>query len=91
MASNEAVLQWNANTESDLGFYNILFTLRQDGVFDQTASVGTVTTSTLANFDSDGLWKFALVAVDTSGNVSPRTATLTKRIIRTPAGIVVRR
>jgi hypothetical protein len=92
MALNNAILTWNANTESDLAGYNIYFG-QQPGVFTSIHTLGLVTTTTLLNtvFNNDGTWRFAVSAFDTSSNESALSTLVTKRIVRTASKLVVRR
>lgn len=90
---NGAALTWNANTEPDMASYTILFG-QQPGVFTQTLNQGTLGTSVTfpySSFDNDGLWYFALTAIDTSGNASVPSSTVSKRIIRTASQFVRRK
>lgn len=90
---NGARLTWNANTESDLASYTVLFGQRS-GVYTSTVNtVVPVTSQTLAYtaFNNDGTWYFAVAAVDTSNNVSLNSNIVSKRIIRTEGQLVMRR
>lgn len=73
-----AVLTWNANTESDLAGYKIYRGL--DGAVPSLlTSVGKVTTYTDSSLPStNSSVSYQLTAFDNAGNESPRTVAVTK-------------
>ena len=90
---NGAQLSWNANSESDLASYTVLYGQKQ-GVYTHTVNNGTTLTSVFlpyTSFDNDGTWYFAVEALDTSNNVSGLSNIVSKRIIRTEGQLVRRR
>lgn len=101
MALNNAVLSWNANTEPDFLQYKIYASqsLNTAGVPDQTipsAFTSTITgsptiTFTAGSFDRDGLWYFAVSALDTTGNESAPCTAQSKRIIRVSNNLIRRK
>lgn len=93
MAANTVTLTWNANTEPDLAGYRVFYTM-EPGFFTTGGSgfsrdVGNVTAYTFPDIptamNADGRWYFAVVAYDTSGNISPFSNVVSKRIIRVPS------
>lgn len=91
MANNNALVQWNANTEPDLVGYRLYYGLFP-GSYSGFIDVGNVTSTTLeAQFNSDGRWYFAISAYDTSNNESALSSAVSKRITRQPLGLRLRR
>ncbi len=66
-----AVLSWTPNTEADLASYRVY----RDGVQVAVVPAGT-TTWTDSGLTNDRAYAYSLVAVDTSGNASARSATV---------------
>ena len=58
-------LEWNANTESDLGGYK-LYATQNTNLWTYVKSVGLVTETTLLLPDQ-GTWYFTLTAINTGG------------------------
>ena len=67
----QVTLSWTRGAESDLAGYRVL----RDGV--QVASLGVVTSFTDTGLSSTRSYDYTLRAVDTSGNLSPVSATAT--------------
>ena len=64
--------EWTANTEDDLGGYNI-YRSETSGVYDSTKQVGTVGPAEVQFVDvgvGDGVWYWVATAFDTAGNES---------------------
>jgi hypothetical protein len=94
---NGAQLSWNANTESDLASYKIYFS-QFPGILNnltaQTLNTGNTSTGITfpyTFFDKDGTWRFAVTAIDTSGNESGQSNVVSKRIIATESQFVRRK
>jgi hypothetical protein len=68
--SGQVTLNWSANTEADLAGYRVL----RDGV--QVASLGKVTSYVSTGLLSTQSYSFVVRAVDTTGNVSGDSATV---------------
>lgn len=88
----QAVLTWNANTESDLAGYKI-YRVMGSGPLTLLTTIGKVTTYTDTLPDVDGDVTYAVSAYDTSGNESPLSVSVTK-VLNTnppqaPTGLVV--
>ena len=62
-------LTWNANSESDLNGYNIYYGNKSRS-YNPPIPVGKVTSYTVDNLISGGIYFFSVTAVDTSGNES---------------------
>ena len=72
------VLTWTANTEPDLAGYKIYRSLAT-GPLTLLTSVGLVTTYTDATVPNvDETVGYALTAIDTAGNESPKSVIVTK-------------
>lgn len=67
------LVNWNANTESDLAGYKVYYGT-QTGTYGAPVTLGKVTSYTLANVTAGRTYYFALTAYDTSGNESARSA-----------------
>lgn len=91
MASNNAILSWNAATEPDYSNHIVYWGLYSGLYTSQLNVVGTGTTLSSGSFNSDGLWSFTVSAKDTSNNESAKATPVTKRIIRTASQFIVRR
>lgn len=99
------VISWDPNTESDLSEYRIRWGASTNGVINynntfqiskaQAIAAGHTWTLIPANlpiaFIYDGLYYFAMQAVDTSGNVSALTAPQSKRVIRVGNKLIARK
>jgi hypothetical protein len=66
---NEAILTWDANTETDLAGYNVYFGTAS-GQYGTPEDAGNVTTYTLQNLTSGTRYFFAVSAYDLAGNES---------------------
>ncbi len=87
-----ATVSWGAVSAGDLAGYKVYFSQRPTlPTGTPTINAGPTMTSavlTYLNFDRDGKWYFAVASFDTSNNVSAQSATVNKRIIRTPSNLV---
>lgn len=92
-ANNNVQLAWNANTEPDLAGYIVFYTMEPNffttggnGFFRDIGNITSYTfpdvTETSHPMNADGRWYFAVVAKDTSGNISNFSNVVSKRIIR---------
>ncbi len=66
--AGEALLSWDANSESDLSGYKVYFGT-SSGNYGTPVNVGDTTSHTISDL-SDGTYYFAVTALDTSGNES---------------------
>ena len=96
--ANQAILEWDANTEPDLAGYRLYFGQYISGagtcIFTGMKQVGLVTTTTLqSEFTWDGPWYVGISAFDTSNNESPIAfnVAITKHITRTGSQLIARR
>lgn len=95
---NQATVSWNANTEPDLAGYRV-FGGQAPGIWSFTQSPGLLTSSLIIAdpdnngfpYNNDGIWYFSVAAFDTSNNLSVLATPVSKRIIRIPARLKVRR
>ena len=71
MRTSDIAFSWNANTEPDLAGYK-LYVGRASGVYTASGSPKNMGTATSGTFtiDDNGVWYFALTAIDTSNNES---------------------
>ncbi len=84
MALDNAVLTWNANTEIDLSKYRVYYG-QFPGLYSYSIDINIPSVSiqlTSNYFNNDGLWYFALSALDTSNNESAKTTAVSKWIVR---------
>jgi hypothetical protein len=68
--TNDTELKWDANTESDLAGYEIVWRDTTSPIWENTRWVGNAVTFTMAGMSKDNYF-FGVRAVDTSGNRSP--------------------
>lgn len=71
-------LNWNANGESDLAGYRLLYGTAS-GLHTSTLSVGKVTSHTLRGLDPGSTYYFVLKAFDFSGNLSDPSTEVSAR------------
>jgi hypothetical protein len=86
--AGKAVLNWNANTESDLAGYKIYYGLTPrtgnhpaGGYTNGPIDVGNVLSYNTNPLEMDQKYYFSVVAVDTSGNVSDFSTEVSKTIL----------
>jgi hypothetical protein len=77
--TGEVVLTWIANTEPDLAGYKIYWAIAPDQ-WQEPLSVGKVTTAQLTGLLKGAIYSFAITAIDTSGNESPKSHTASKSL-----------
>ncbi len=70
--TNDTELKWDANAESDLAGYEVVWRGTTDAVWTNAVFVGNVTTYTLKNMSKDNFF-FGVRTVDKNGNKSPVT------------------
>ena len=68
--SPDTTLTWNANTDSDLAGYEIVYRDTTDPQWSHVIKVGNVTSYTITGLTKDN-YEFGVRAVDTDGNRSP--------------------
>ena len=85
--SNSAILQWAANTESDLAGYKV-YHGTAPGVYGVSLNVGKTTTYQYANLETNKTHYFSVTAYDTSGNESTPAPEVSKTITGT-SGMVL--
>ena len=68
--TNDTILDWDANTETDLKGYEVVWRETTDPDWTHVIPVGNVTTVTLPDFSRDNAF-FGVRAVDQSGHHSP--------------------
>lgn len=88
--AGSAILQWNANTESDLAGYKIYYgTSARTGIdpkictmcgYTTKVDVGKVTTYTINNLTNSQTYYFSISAYDTSANESAFSSQVSKLI-----------
>jgi hypothetical protein len=78
--TNSSELSWHANLEADVAYYNVYL----DGTLDQTL-LGNHTTTAIINLQNNRLYSFEVTAVDTAGNESLKSETVTV----TPTGAML--
>lgn len=78
-AANSVMLQWAANSESDLAGYKV-YQGTSAGVYGQALEVGKVTTYTITNLQAGLTYYFALTAYDLNGNESYPSKEVSKYI-----------
>jgi peptidase M28-like protein len=66
----DTLLRWNANTEADLAGYEVMMRPSTELEWQETHSIGMVTSTTLHNVSKDNFF-FGIRAVDKAGNRSP--------------------
>ncbi|HOM28226.1 MAG TPA: fibronectin type III domain-containing protein [Deltaproteobacteria bacterium] len=69
------LVTWNRNPETDIAGYRVYYGTRS-GAFDHVAKAGNATSHTIQNVATGVTYYVAVSAYDTSGNESPRSATL---------------
>lgn len=72
LSAQSIVVNWNANTETDLAGYKVYYGTAS-GVYGSPIDVGKVTTYTIANVLETTTYYIALTAYDTSGNESVKS------------------
>lgn len=70
--TNDTELKWDANQESDLAGYEVVWRGTTDAVWTNSVFVGNVLTYTLKNMSKDNFF-FGVRTVDKNGNKSPVT------------------
>ena len=70
--TNDTELKWDANEESDLAGYEVVWRGTTDAVWTNSVFVGNVTTYNLKNMSKDNFF-FGVRTVDKNGNKSPVT------------------
>ena len=78
--SSSAVLNWAANTETDLAGYKV-YAGTASGSYSTTVDVGNVTTFKLINLLQGHTYYFAITAYDTAGNESGYSNEVSKTIL----------
>jgi hypothetical protein len=77
--ANSIDLSWSRNTEDDLGGYN-LYRAVDDGTFTPLATNLNVPTFNDTQVEPNKRYRYAVSAIDMSGNESPRSSEITARI-----------
>lgn len=77
---NSAVLEWNANTESDLSGYRIYRSTTAGQYGAPLATVSRTTTTAVVDNLQSGTHYFVITAVDSAGNESVRSDEVSKTI-----------
>lgn len=77
---NSAVLEWNANAESDLSGYRIYRTTTPGQYGAPVTIVSRTTTSAVVDNLQPGTYYFVITAVDAAGNESVRSDEVSKTI-----------
>ena len=75
--NNSALLQWSANSESDLAGYHI-YQGTTPGSYGPFIDVGNITNYTASNLQDGQTYYFAVTAYDTSGNESSPSSEVSK-------------
>ena len=70
--TNDTELKWDANQESDLAGYEVVWRGTTDAVWTNSVFVGNITTYNLKNMSKDNFF-FGVRTVDKNGNKSPIT------------------
>jgi Bacterial Ig-like domain/Fibronectin type III domain len=71
---NQFLLEWDANTETDLAGYNVFLGESADNVVSSVFVAKPGTSTTVTGLTNGKTYFFALDAQDTSGNHSPRSS-----------------
>ncbi len=71
---NQFLLEWDANTESDLAGYNVFLGESGDNVLSSVFVAKPGTSTTITGLSNGKTYFFALDAQDTTGNHSPRSS-----------------
>ncbi|MFC0211038.1 fibronectin type III domain-containing protein [Paenibacillus chartarius] len=69
-----AQLNWNANTEGDLADYKVYVSANGGTTWNAGISVGTARSYQATGLTNGQAYTFAVTAIDTSGNESPKSA-----------------
>lgn len=93
MALNNATVTWGGSFESDLNAFKVYFSQTSGTwvLFIQTASSARSLLIPASNFNRDGIWYFTVTSIDTSGNESAKATPVSKRIVRTPSKLKVKK
>lgn len=68
--AQSVTLAWDANTESDLSGYMVLYGT-QSGIYSNSVDVGNVTSKTVTGLTASTLYYFVVKAYNTAGQLSP--------------------